>query len=302
MKISSLLNYLKCPICKAPNLEQSSGGLVCLSCGGEFEVVENVPVLMKQEDLSIQEENQQKWFNEHYSTFSDEDYRLENWRQSMLNRIFDQPFKNKVRIYLDIGCGATGYTAIEGARRNNWTAIGTDISLEAMLRAQNLATKQGVGDKTAFVVCSAENLPFKCDSFDYISAISLLEHLGQDQKAIQGMCDALGEGGFIYICVPNTYLRIYPFLWPYYYYKDRQVGHLRHYGVDTLDKYFEDHNGLKKSGVIYNGHLIKLFQLFLERIGRIDDNKWWKLENKDINQNPSGVQLNVIYHKRGVSS
>ncbi|HEY4495627.1 MAG TPA: methyltransferase domain-containing protein [Candidatus Paceibacterota bacterium] len=294
MVLRELLKYLQCPNCLRGNLAINNNQLICEKCSVVFNVVDNIPILFKKGQLGYQEKNQIKIFDSHYSKFSGTEYKLENWRESMLNRIFENDFKSNIKTYLDIGCGATGYTVIEGARRNGWLAIGIDSSIEAMARAKKLADQQGVGDKTAFIVCSAENLPFKSGVFDYISAISVLEHLYNDKKAVENISRILKRNGYVYVCVPNAYLKIWPFLWPFYYYFDLKVGHKRHYSVEKIDDYFKKYN-LKRYNFFYNGHLLKFYQLFLDKIKKIDNKKWWEIEKKDINQNSAGVQLNAIY-------
>ncbi|MFH1744573.1 MAG: methyltransferase domain-containing protein [bacterium] len=298
MKIDRLVEYLQCPYCKNPNLIIQDNKIICVSCNVKYDIIENIPILVDKEKLNKQEQKQAIWFDKHYSKFSQDKYSLEKWRQSMLKRIFEQDYKESVHTYLDIGCGSSGYTVIEGAKRNNWISFGSDISLEAMIRANNLSKEEGVFDKTAFVVCVAENLPFKKNIFDYISAISVLEHLEYDCKAIENIFYSLKSGGYIYICVPNTYLRMWPFLWPIYYYTDLKIGHKRHYSIEKLDNYFISKNKCKKNKVFYNGHLIKFCQLVFKKCKLIDDDKWWKMEKEDINANKMGVQLNVIYQKQ----
>lgn len=155
-----------------------------------------------------------------------------------------------------------------------------------------------VFDKTAFVVSTAENSLFKEKMFDYISAISVLEHLQSDEKAMKNILYSLKTEGYIYICVPNAYLRMWPFLWPIYYYYDLKIGHKRHYSIEKLDDYFVNKFGCKKYKVFYNGHLLKFYQIALEKLKLIDGINWWKMEEKDINNQDSGVQLNTIYQKK----
>jgi ubiquinone/menaquinone biosynthesis C-methylase UbiE len=296
MKIELLLRYLKCPVCSFENLTFVEDKIICEKCNEDFKVICGVPVLLKQESLNLQEKKQIKVFNNHYANFSNTEYKLENWRESMLNRIFENDFKCKIETYLDIGCGATGYTVIEAAKRCHWLAIGVDTSIEAMVRAKKLADKQGVAEKTAFIVCSAENLPFKQQVFDYISLVSVLEHIDNDKNAIKQINGILKRRGFVFACVPNAYFRMWLFLWPFYYYNDLKIGHKRHYSIEKLDSYFEFHK-FKRLKVFYNGHLMKFYQIFLEKIKKIDDEKWWKMERSDINKNTAGVQLNAIYFK-----
>lgn len=297
MELKEILDYLQCPYCQNQKLVlKSQKKISCFKCKTDFLVIKGVPIMMKKDFLGEQEKKQLIWFNDHYSYFSKEKYRLENWRKSVLKRLFDQPWVGQVKKYLDIGCGATGYTVIEAARKG-WLGFGVDISIEAMLRAKGLAEKQGLSSRTAFVVCSAEKLPFKKNSFDYVSILSVLEHLANDRLVIKTISQIVNKNGYCYICVPNTYKRMWPFLWPVYYYFDKKIGHQRHYGVERLREEMKKVDFVEK-GVVYNGHLIKFFQLALEKLGAINDNWWWRLENKDLNYGQMGVQLNVYYQKK----
>ncbi len=297
MKIEKILDYLRCPYCHEEQLFlETERKLVCQKCKAAFDVIEGVPVLMQKNHLSEQEKGQIKWFNQHYSKFSEEEYELENWRLSMVNRIFNVDFRREINTYLDLGCGATGYTTIEAARRLGCVSFGIDISLEAMLRARKIAQKQDLEERTAFIVCSAENLPFKSGLFDYISAISLLEHLENDTQVVKNVFKIVKRGGHFYVCVPNTYKRMWPFLWPIYFYLDKKIGHKRHYSIEDLSKRMKE-GGFKLERCFYNGHLIKLLQLVLEKGQLLGESLWWNLEEKDINQNARGIQLNALYKK-----
>lgn len=295
MQLTKLLTFLQCPYCGSPLILKGTKTIKCPDCKIDYPVIDGIPILMKSDRLNLQENKQQVWFDGHYAKFSDKKYLLENWRLSMLDRIFSFVPKNKIKCYLDIGCGATGYTVIEAAKRNNWLSFGIDISLEAMLKAKALAQKNKVSDQTGFLVCSAEHLPFRNNVFDYISAVSLLEHLEEDKKTAHRIVNKIKKGGYLYICVPNTYARMWPFLWPIYKYLDYKIGHKRHYSVEGLTKIVPKEMNIKKA--LYNGHLIKLLQLFLDKLGIINNRQWWIMETKDIDANSFGIQLNAIYQK-----
>ena len=297
MEINNLLKFLACPSCTNPFLELiNSKKISCPKCFQTYPIIKGIPVLINKKTLDSQEKKQTIWFDKHYSQFQNK-YRLENWRVSMINRIFKQKFSKNIKTYLDIGCGATGYTTIEAAKQNNWLSFGIDISLKAMIKAQSFAKSQKVEDKTAFIVSSAQNLPFKKNTFDYISAISLLEHLDDDQKTIVQIKNILKKEKFLYICVPNTYFKMWPFIWPFYYYNDLKIGHKRHYSIKNLNKILKSSN-FKSINYFYNGHLIKFIQLFLEKTKIISNKLWWKIEKLDINHCSTGVQLNAIYQKK----
>lgn len=297
MKINKFLKYLVCPYCQRALFLKDKNFLICKFCRADYKIVKGIPILMKQEHLNSQEKNQQAWFEKHYggAKFSKEKYFLEKWRESMLQRIFNVSFKNNVKTYLDIGCGATGYTVIEAARRNNWISFGVDISLEAMLKAKTLAQKNKVSNKTVFIVCSAEQSPFKSNFFDYVSAVSLLEHIENDEKVINAVARIVRKWGFLYFCIPNTYRRMWPFLWPIYKYIDHKIGHKRHYSIEDLTGKMSPMFKLRK--VFYNAHIMKLLQLFLEKLCLINDKQWWEIEERDINNDCKGLQLNAFYQK-----
>jgi ubiquinone/menaquinone biosynthesis C-methylase UbiE len=293
MEIIKLIKFLACPNCGSNLQILNKNKLICTKCFEKYQIIKGIPILISQNTLGIQEKKQTIWFNKHYSQFDDK-YSLENWRKSMIKRIFNQNIF-QVKNYLDIGCGATGYTAIEAAKQNNWLSFGVDISLEAMVKANQFSKTQGVYEKTSFIVASAQNLPFKKNLFDYISAISILEHLDNDKKAIIQINKILKDKRYLFICVPNSYLKIWFFIWPFYLYNDINIGHKRHYSVKKLNQLLTDYH---LNNHFYNGHLIKFIQLFLEKLKIINNKNWWKIENIDINHNSNGVQLNALYQKK----
>lgn len=295
MEIQKFINLLLCPHCHRGNLELSKKSLLCSNCHHKYPLIRGIPVLIDKSSLDQQEKTQTTWFDHHYSHFPTI-YKPEKWRQSMIKRIFNHTYLNKIHNYLDIGCGATAYTVIEAARQYNLTSFGLDISLEAMLKAQKISEKLNLSDKTAYIVASAQNLPFKNNSFDYVSAVSVLEHLDDDHTTVQKISQILKPKSHIFLCVPNNYLSFWFFLWPFYYYNDIRIGHKRHYSLSELTKLFGKY-GLTLKENFYNGHLIKFVQLFLEKINHISDKQWWSIEDKDINSNLTGVQLNAIFQK-----
>lgn len=304
LNINNFIDNFVCPVCRR-DLFCGKNKLLCSNsaCGEEFEVIEDVPILIP---CSVANKNrkqldhQTQWFDSHYESFKE--YKLENWRKSMLMRIFsslnmEENNEGSGDIYLDIGVGGSGYTVIEAAKKG-YNCMGIDLSLQGILAAKKFAKAQGVEANIIFAVCSAEYLPFKNQVISRISALSVIEHLYNDRRAITEISRVSAAGAKVFITVPNTYLRIWFFLWPFYYFMDKNIGHLRHYSEEKLKEMFSD-NRLAYRGIFYNGHLVKFWQLFLEKIGNINDEKWWGLENKDLSlrENKRGVQLNALFEK-----
>lgn len=300
MRVEDFIGLLSCPVCRG---EFSIAGdlLVCAVCGEDYNVVRNVPILIPKriEDENMKQlAHQSEWFDRHYSYF--QSYRLENWRKSMLKRVFaglEMGGNPDGSLYLDIGVGGNGYTVIEAARKG-YTAAGTDLSIEGVLSSKKFAKAEGVEDKTFFIVCSAEYLPFKDEAFQKISSLSVLEHLYNDCMAAREIARITAPKGRVFITVPNAYKRMWFFLWPFYYYMDKKIGHLRHYSEEDLSRLFGG-SSLECAEAYYNGHLLKFYQIVMERFGLIDERKWWSLEERDLlyRDNKMGVQLNAVFKK-----
>jgi len=300
VRIDKFIGLLCCPVCHG-GLRTEGSGMACGACGEEYKVIADIPILLPKRigNQNMKQVRQQsEYFDRHYSNF--QSYRLENWRKSMLKRVFaglDMSGNGGGCLYLDIGVGGSGYTVIEAARKG-YTAAGTDISLEGVLLSKRFAREQGVEDRTFFVACSAEYLPFRDETFQKVSLLSVLEHVYNDGRAVQEIARITAPKGKNFITVPNTYKRMWFFLWPFYYYMDKRTGHLRHYSEEDLSRLFKE-NSLACVEVFYNGHLVKFCQIGLEKIGLIDDRRWWSLEERDLLHrcNKMGVQLNAVFKK-----
>lgn len=94
---------------------------------------------------------------------------------------------------LDVGCGngKTSSKLIDLGYRTT----GVDFSGKAVESCTEL-----LGDRASFRVASATELPFPDDSFDYITAVHVLEHLTDDELsvAVSEFTRILRNGGFIF--------------------------------------------------------------------------------------------------------
>lgn len=134
--------------------------------------------------------------------------------KSTLNR--NLVFKRGLSI-LDVGCGAGGNIKILG---EFGSVTGLDISEEAL----KFAKTHGIFKN--LVRGNAERLPFADGSFDLVSALDVLEHIPDDQRAIQEMFRVLKKGGFALVTVPA-----HQWLWSRH---DEALHHLRRYTTDEL--------------------------------------------------------------------
>jgi len=245
---------------------------------------------MKNNDL-CQYTHQRNFFNREFNSLKH--YVLEEWQKNYLRRIFcsfDIGTTSKNKFFLDIGVGGSGYTVIEFAKKG-LISIGCDLSVEAIKKAKKFANEQKVAEKTGWVVCSAEHLPFKNQIFDFVVSNAVLEHLPDDRKAVSEISRITKNKCRVFITVPLSYKYVWLFLWPIHYIYDKRIGHLRRYDVDSLQKLFNTES-LITENVFYTGHLLKVlgvisskimktnkFDTFFERVDRKSEKKRYGASN-----------------------
>ncbi len=140
-----------------------------------------------------------------------------------------EPNLTKGKQVLDIGCGAgtlSFYIASKGCYVN-----GIDISLKAIEACRLNAKKLNVEKNTKFQ--AAEFLEVEINrKFDLILCNEVLEHLINDNLAIEKIFSSLKIGGIAIITVPLQNAPL--FRWGFMKKFDRSVGHLRRYNTDQL--------------------------------------------------------------------
>ena len=124
----------------------------------------------------------------------------------------------KGRILVD-GCGVGMY--LHHLTKTDNHVIGLDIEFERLLEAKSRSSRvvNGVG----------EALPFPSEGFDLILSHEVLEHVQDDQKAINEIVRTLKPGGRLVLFCPN---RGYPFETHGFYWRGRY-----HFGNIPLINY-----------------------------------------------------------------
>ncbi|MFW9878995.1 MAG: class I SAM-dependent methyltransferase, partial [Candidatus Thorarchaeota archaeon] len=105
------------------------------------------------------------------------------------------------------------------------------------------------------------------ESFDFVSALDVLEHVKDDQLAISEMSRILKEKGVLFITIPHRM--------KYYSQQDRIIGHYRRYEISEIISLFKE----------YNLKHIKTFGIYgqLMRFSEIQSANPTKLEKSLIN-------------------
>jgi ubiquinone/menaquinone biosynthesis C-methylase UbiE len=282
---------LRCPTCDS-ELTLGPDAAVCTS-GHGFDVVDDVVILVDEATLASdpQYEGQRRYFDAEFKGYSR--YTLENWRRSYLDRLRAAGLLDGSAL-IDVGVGGSGYTVIEAARSGS--AAGCDLSLQGLATARTFAAGEGVSERTIWVCCSAERLPFASGSFAAAVAIAVLEHVPDDRAALNEIARVLQPGGRAWVTVPHALRHVTPLLRPLNRRHDRRMGHLRRYEAEQL---LEEGRraGLEPLDVQFTAHPVKALQLALARFG---DRLWWFCERRDLRRahtRRGAMHISVLFER-----
>jgi len=118
----------------------------------------------------------------------------DNVRLATQGPIIRDLLPDKIGLSLDIGCGTGRYTEWLSVRSK--IVIGIDKNLNILKKLLSKSIKAGV------VCASAEQLPFRSDTFNFALCTEVLEHLDNDGIAISEMNKILKSNGELVLSVP----------------------------------------------------------------------------------------------------
>ena len=290
--MEQLVALLRCPACGGRI--ELRGQSVCAS-GHRYPIVEGIPVLLDEAALSTdpQYASQRAYFDAEFERY--EHYRLENWQAAYIERLRKAAVLEGTTPLIDVGVGGSGYTVIEAARTGR-PAVGCDLSLRGLLAAREFARSENVAERTLWVCCSAERLPFEQDAFGSALAVAVLEHVPDDGAALAELARVLQRGGGAWVTVPHALRYISPLLRGANRRHDRRLGHLRRYEADLLIERAQT-VGLEPVDVQFTGHPVKVVQLLAPRLG---DRVWWWSEARDrrrSRERRGSMQLSVLFER-----
>lgn len=170
---------------------------------------------------------------------------------------------------LDIGCG-TGANLEQFAKHHR--VIGCEVSK----KAAELCRKRGDFD---LVLCRAENLPFKKNTFDVVTALDVLEHIEDDESAMRNVKEIMKKGGSLVATVPA-----HMFMWSRH---DVLLHHKRRYRYAELVKKLT-RNGMKISKINYWCFFVFPGTLVYKKISGL-------IENKTNTDNTNRFVNSVLY-------
>ncbi|MHA1375703.1 MAG: class I SAM-dependent methyltransferase [Promethearchaeota archaeon] len=139
---------------------------------------------------------------------------------------------------LDLGCSG-----------NSFLDLFDDKLHKSYLDIASLPLKRYIQNRNSHPLCGdITRLPYRDDSFDFISALDVLEHIKDDIKAVSEINRIIKKGGIVVITVPHRTR--------YYTYQDKLIGHYRRYEIEDIINLFFDFKLVRYFGVY--GQIMKI--------------------------------------------
>lgn len=115
------------------------------------------------------------------------------------------PRDARPREILDIGSGPGVITFLLGKHFPDAQVTGVDMLPEAITNCREIATQAGLNNVT-FTEALATDLPFT-SQFDLVTCVDILEHINDDDLALQNIYKATAPNGVLVLHVPAMYRR-----------------------------------------------------------------------------------------------
>lgn len=263
---NTLAKNLRCPLCLSV-LRKISHALVCSKSKHRFSIEQDIPILLDYSNVPIHSQKQQFHFEKVINKPTVNSLtNMKHWKTRYLERFVNNFKAIKNKSVVEIGTGG-GYMAI-GLAKLGAKVIACDITIENLITLKRLAKTLGLESNLLFVRCSADQLPFKSNVFDYFVINSVLEHIPAEKKAINEIKRMLKKGGGLMITVPVKYKYIFPLFIPINYLHDKRIGHLRRYDDISLRIKFRD---FYMKRVYFTGHPLKVAKFIVNNLVKIFD-------------------------------
>jgi len=288
-----LLSYLACPGCRQKLRLKTQRQLLCLGCGRTYAVEHGIPVLLDRDGLPAHLLSQIKYFESESQEYGAV-YSLGAWQERYVTRFMKNIGVCKGKVIVDDACGS-GYISIEAAKRGAMV-VSCDLNMAALVRLQRVASQLGLGDRVCTVCCSSESLPVNSNIAHAVAANAILEHLPDEEKAIEEIFRVSKRGAIALITVPIAYHLLNPFFLLLNYVYDKRIGHLRRYTLKMLRTRF---SGWDVRRVFYSGHTAKVWKTLINIILPVFDVE--KIEAEDerhMHQALFATNIGIIVKKK----
>lgn len=180
---------LQCPAC-AEHLNSSSGNYICDGCGGEYPIVNNIPILLSARNelfnLKTFQDKSSSGFN------SDLMKKISKLLPDLTYNLGQDRALNAFINSLNVGSSCL----IVGA--------GDDTNIVEQIESAGVCVKSTdvLLSKNVDYVCDVTALPFADDQYDCVVIVAVLEHVLDPIGAVSEITRVLKKGGIVFSAIP----------------------------------------------------------------------------------------------------
>jgi len=219
----ALSSRLRCPLCKQ-KLTSQNQAFSCSACGRTYPVVLGIPDLRIYSDpyITIEQDHEKgrivqaqaermafaellRFYWENVSLPpTPVDLREGFMRHLLSDETRFETLQQQLgagKSCLDVGCGASSLVGL--AQRRFDLVIGCDVAFRWLVLARKRLQEMGVAAN--LVCCCADYLPFAPETFDVVTAISLLEHVKDAQAVVRECGRVQGPGARLFAWTANRF-------------------------------------------------------------------------------------------------
>ncbi len=285
------MKHICCTKCKSElNIDQNT--LSCINCKSNYQLVDGIPIMVDLDNLPEHLQGQVKYF-ENEEIVQSQNYKLDSWQKSYIERFINNFSDFKGKTVLDCGTGS-GYMSIELANRGA-NVIAADLTLNNLIRLKAIAKKLNLENRISFVCCTAEELPITNNTVDYYLSNAVLEHLPHEKEAIEEINRVSKQNCGAMITVPLKFKYINPLLIPINYVHDKRIGHLRRYDEKMLKEKF---NGWQHISTYYTGHFRKVLKTIFNSLYKYFSYEEIEKEDKKLESSVYGASNIICFFRK----
>lgn len=197
---NNLCNFLVCPNCSFGTLKKKSDVFYCLGCKTEFGCVNNIPRFVSDDYHSN--------FGYQWNKFSKVQLDSCNGSNESESRLLIQsgmkPSDFKGKIILEVGAGNGRFTEILLRYGANIVAVDYSTAIDANYENNHLSD-----DRVIFIQADLFNLPIKIDSFDLVICYGVIQHTGDNEKALFELSKYPRKGGKLIVDIYSNGLKYF---------------------------------------------------------------------------------------------
>ena len=159
--------------------------------------------------------------------------------------------KKKFKNGIDLGCSGNSFLYfLENFSHKSFLDI---AHLPLKQYSQKIFKKLKSGDFVQIFhpLCGdITRLPYRNNSFNFVSALDVLEHIKNDELAVSEISRILKKNGLLILSVPNRM--------KFYTYQDQLIGHYRRYEIEQINSLFKKYNLIRVKSFGVYGKFMKI--------------------------------------------